>query len=152
MLSAVYKAPSGSTDLILDVTGYYLDDLTGVRFYPLNPGRRLNPLAGIPPGITIFQSSVPQSIVIEGHHGVPMDVTAITGNLTVTQQTQAGYASITPDPTATPPTSTINFPVGDNRANGVTVPVNAGGSLSLVYKAGSGATAVLLLDVTGYFK
>jgi hypothetical protein len=143
MLSAVYKAATGSTDLILDVTGYYLDDLTGVRFYPLNPGRRLS---------TVFNANVPQSIVIDGHHGVPVDVTAITGNLTVTQQTRAGYASITPDPTATPQTSTINFPVGDNRANGVTVPMNVSGSVSLVYKATSPATTVLILDVTGYFK
>jgi hypothetical protein len=152
-LWAVYKATTGSTvDLILDVTGYYLNDLTGVRFYPLNPGRRLNPLAGIPPGITIFSANVPQTIVIAGHHGVQIGATAITGNLTVTQQTRAGYASITPNPTVTPQTSTINFPVGDNRANGVTVQVNGAGSLSLVYKATSPATTVLLLDVTGYFK
>ena len=38
-LAAVFKASGGSTDLIFDVTGYYLDDLTGLRFYPLNPGR-----------------------------------------------------------------------------------------------------------------
>jgi hypothetical protein len=152
-LSAVYKATTGSTvDLILDVTGYYLADLNGDRFYPLNPGRRLNPLAGIPPGIPTFHANEARSIVIAGHVGVPTGATAITGNLTVTQQTRGGYASITPDPTNSPPTSTINFPVGDNRANGVTVPVNVGGLLSLVYKAPSGATTILLLDVTGYFK
>jgi len=153
-LSAVYKAAAGSTtDLILDVTGYYLSDLNGLRFFPLNPGRRLDSRVGTPPGITAFQSGVPQSIVIDGHVGVPPGAAAITGNLTVTRQTMGGYASITPDPTSTPPTSTINFPLFDNRANGVTVPVNVSGSLSLVYKSGSSsATTVLLLDVTGYFK
>jgi hypothetical protein len=152
-LSAVYKATAGSTtDLILDVTGYYVSDLNGLRFFPLNPGRRLDSRLGIPPGITAFNSGVPQSIVVDGHEGVPIGASAITGNLTVTRQTMAGYASITPDPTSAPLTSTINFPVGDNRANGVTVPVNGSGSLSLVYKAGGGATTALLLDVTGYFK
>jgi hypothetical protein len=153
-LSAVYTATAGSTtDLILDVTGYYLSDLNGLRFFPLNPGRRLDSRAGIPPGITAFHSGVPQSIAIDGHVGVPPGAAAITGNLTVTRQTMAGYASITPDPTPAPLTSTINFPLGDNRANGVTVPMNNSGSLSLVYKAGSSsATTALILDVTGYFK
>jgi hypothetical protein len=152
-LSVVYKAKAGSTtDLILDVSGYYLSDLNGLRFFPLNPGRRLDSRVGIPPGITTFHTGVPQTTVIDGHEGVPTGAEAITGNLTVTQQTKLGYASITPDPTSTPLTSTINFPVGDNRANGVTVPVNGSGSLSLVYKAGVGATTALLLDVTGYFK
>ena len=80
-----------------------------------------------------------------------MGAKAITGNLTVTGQTRAGYASITPDPDNAPATSTINFPLGDTRANGVTVPLNGSGDMSLVYKAGSG-TAYLILDVAGYFK
>ena len=152
-LSAVYIGAAGSTtDLILDVSGYYLNDLSGLHFFPLNPGRRLDPRVGIPTGITMFRASVPQTIVVDGHVGVPTGAEAITGNLTVTRQTQSGYASITPSPTATPPTSTINFPRADNRANGVTVPVNGSGSLSLVYKSGSGQTTALLLDVTGYFK
>ena len=50
-----------------------------------------------------------------------------------------------------PTTSTINFPVGDNRANGVTVPLNSSGNTSLVYKS-SIATTYLLLDIAGYFK
>lgn len=153
-LSAIYIGATGSsTDLILDVTGYYNADLTGLHFFPLNPGRRLNSLGGTP-GITIFHSSVPQSLEIDRHDGVPAGAAAITGNLTVTQQTQAGYVSITPDPTASPATSTINFPAGDNRANGVTAPVSTitPGFMSFVYKAGTARTVQLILDVTGYFK
>ena len=46
----------------------------------------------------------------------------VTGNLTVTGQTSNGYLYIGPDRRRTIPTSsTLNFPVGDDRANGVTV-------------------------------
>jgi hypothetical protein len=152
-LSAVYKANGGSTDLILDVTGYYLDDLAGLKFYPLNPGRimdtRFNTLTQL---FGPFSSSVPRTLVTGGHFGVPANALAVTGNLTVVGQTKAGYVSITKNPVATPPVSTINFPFGDVRANGVTVPLNAANDMALVYKASSGAKTHLILDLTGYFK
>ncbi|HEX7473846.1 MAG TPA: hypothetical protein VF323_12245 [Candidatus Limnocylindrales bacterium] len=150
-LSAVYIAtPGATTDLVLDVNGYYVHDLLGLHFFPLNPGRRINTSIGSP--IPIFHSVVPQTVAIDGHEGVPVGASAITGNLAVFQQTGAGFVSITPDPTTTPATSTINFPLGDVRANGVTVPTNGSGSMSFVYRAGTGKTTQLVLDVTGYFK
>ncbi len=39
----------------------------------------------------------------------------------------------------TPQTSTLNFPLGDVRANGVTVKLAANGSLSAVYAATAGS-------------
>jgi hypothetical protein len=153
-LSAVYKAPPGkTTNLILDVTGYYLQDLNGARFVPLTPGRRMDtrfaaPMEGL---AGAFSANVPRTLVIEPYQGVPANATAITGNLTVVGQTRAGYVSITPTATATPTTSTINFPLGDVRANGVTGPLSAGGSVGLVYKTSGGLTH-LILDLTGYFR
>ncbi|HEY7827236.1 MAG TPA: hypothetical protein VIB99_03320, partial [Candidatus Limnocylindrales bacterium] len=54
-----------------------------------------------------------------GPDQIPDDAVAVTGNLTVTGQTSAGYVSLTPDLTNTPSSSTINFPLGDVRANNV---------------------------------
>jgi hypothetical protein len=89
---------------------------------------------------------------VQGRGGVHGGGLALTGNLTVTQQTVAGYSSVTPTPVAAPSTSTINFPKGDNRANGVVAKIDpATGKVSLVYRAASGATVHMLLDVTGYF-
>ncbi|MGZ5422431.1 MAG: hypothetical protein ACXWXF_11075, partial [Aeromicrobium sp.] len=81
---------------------------------------------------------------------IPNDAVAVTGNITVTQQTRAGYIILAP--AAGSATSTVNFPVADNRANGVTVPLSGSGSLNAVYKAKPGATSHILFDVTGYFK
>jgi hypothetical protein len=153
-LWAVYKASTGKTaDLVFDVTGYYAPGVGGLRFFPLNPGRRLDGRPGVNLGLPgVFHASISRALDVDGHLGVPFGAAAITGNLTVTGQTNQGYASMTPDPDNNPATSTINFPVGDNRANGVTVPLNGSGITSLVYKAVSTGTTYLVLDITGYFK
>jgi hypothetical protein len=64
---------------------------------------------------------------------VPSGAVAVTGNLTVTNQTAAGYLFLGPDPVASPTSSTLNFPLGDTRANGVTVALGSGGTLSATY-------------------
>ena len=59
---------------------------------------------------------------------IPTNAVAVTGNLTVTGQTKAGYIVLAP--AAGGATSTLNFPVGDTRANGVTVALGSGGTLN----------------------
>jgi hypothetical protein len=153
-LSAVYKAPPGrTTHLILDVTGYYLDDLNGARFVALAPGRRMDTRFPAPQeGLTgAFAANASRTLIVEPYQGVPANATAITGNLTVVGQTRAGYVSMTQTATNNPATSTLNFPLGDTRANGVTGPLSGAGSVGLVFKASGGLTH-LILDVTGYFR
>jgi len=69
----------------------------------------------------------------------------------VTQQTALGYLYIGPNATNNPTSSTLNFPLGDDRANAVTVALGGGGTLSVTYVAVPGATAQVIFDVTGYF-
>ena len=83
---------------------------------------------------------------------MPVNATAIAGNLTVVNQTRGGYISMTQVATNSPATSTLNFPAGDVRANGVTGPMtDPAGTIGLVYKASSGTTH-MILDLTGYFR
>ena len=60
-------------------------------------------------------------VQVSGRGGVPLTATAVTGTLTVTQQSAAGFVFLGPDPTNSPTSSTLNFPPADNRATGVTV-------------------------------
>ena len=85
---------------------------------------------------------------------MPASAQAITGNLTVVGQTGAGYVSVTPAaPTADPTTSTLNFPVGDVRANGLSPPGTGGDPASwLVYNGATGKKTHLILDLSGYFE
>lgn len=151
-LSAVYKAAAGKkTHLVFDVTGYFLADDTGTTFTPLTPIRALDTRSSI--GLAgPFATGTPRTLAVAGFSGVPLTATAITGNLTVVGQTWGGYLSVTRTPTASPATSTLNFPVGDTRANGVFAPLDGTGSLSIVYKGGSGSTTHVVLDITGYFE
>ena len=150
-LSAVYMAGVGTaTHLVLDVTGYYMADLNGTRFYPLAPDRVLDTRYGIGLDGT-FKANTARTLTVAARVGVPADAVAVTGNLTVTGQTQGGFVSMTQATTNAPTTSTLNFPKGDTRANGVTGPLSGSGTVGLVERAGTGASTHLILDITGYF-
>jgi hypothetical protein len=52
-----------------------------------------------------------------------------------------------------PTSSTLNFPLGDDRANAVTVQLGSGSTLSISFVAPSnGPSPYAIFDVTGYFK
>jgi hypothetical protein len=146
----VYRG-SGSAHAILDVTGYFTAGDDGARWVPLAPSRVLDSRIGLGRD-GAFKVDMPGSVTVVAKGGIGADASALTGNLTVTGQTRKGYTALTPTPVAAPATSTLNFPTGEARANGVTSRVDPEtGKVSLVYKAGSGATTHLLLDVTGYY-
>jgi hypothetical protein len=57
-----------------------------------------------------------------------------------------------PNATNNPTSSTLNFPRSDDRANGVTVAIGSGGTLSVTYVgATSPDTTHVIFDVDGYF-
>ena len=150
-LAAVYKAQAGkTTHLIVDVTGYFLpgDEDATYDSDHARPGPR-QPVRDRPE--RHLRGGVPRQLNITGLAAIPADANAITGNLTVVGQTRAGYLSITKTNVPNPTTSTLNFPLGDTRANGISVPLNPGGGLWIVYKA-SGGTTHVILDVTGYYR
>jgi hypothetical protein len=122
--------------------------VAGATFVPLTPARLLDSRFGN--GLSgKFNAGVPRTFQVTGRGGVPANATAVTGNLTATNQTQAGFVFLGPDPVASPTSSTLNFPLGDTRANGVTVALSLTGSLSATF--GYGGSTDLIFDVTGYF-
>ncbi len=154
-LEAVYRATAGKKiQLILDVTGYFVAGAADNEYFPVTPARFLDTRTGVPAGAHRLNPNVPFGFGVGGRTvggtAIPADAVAITGNLTVTGQTRGGYLSLGPVSDATPDTSTLNFPVGDTRANNVTVKLGAGGNLFVVYKGTGRAHAIL--DVTGYFE
>ncbi len=153
-LWVTYVAPTAgkTTQVIFDVTGYYTAGTAGATYYPLAPARILdtrNSTGGVTGPIGEHAST---SFQITGNGGVPGNATAVTGNLTVTQQTSAGYLYLGPTAANDPPTSTLNFPAGDDRANAVTVALGSGGKLWVTYVAPTaGKTTQVIFDVTGYY-
>jgi hypothetical protein len=150
-LSAVYigYASGASTPLIVDVTGYFLPGSGGATFVPIAPSRLLDSRFGNGlPGPFVVND--PRTWQITGRGSVPDNATGVTGNITVVDQTGAGYVSVTPSQDANPPTSTINFPNADIRANGLVTQLGSD-TLSAVYKSGTTSSTQLVFDVTGYF-
>ena len=154
-LSVTYvPSVSGSykTDALFDVTGYFTPDMDGNTFTPVTPARVLDSRHGTGISATLPARQA-KEFPVAGSDGIPADAVAVTGTLTVTGQTGRGYVYLGPDNSGSPTTSTINFPTGDNRANGVTVPLSSKGSLFVTYipsSAGNYKTDVIF-DVTGYF-
>jgi PKD repeat protein len=152
-LAAVYKSSTAgaTTNVFLDVTGYFVKDNLGSKYTAVAPVRVMDSRDGTGGISGKFVNGTPRTFAVAGQLGIPSSASAITGNLTVTGQTKAGFAFLGPTATGSPTSSTLNFPVGDTRANAVTVALNAG-NLSAVYKSSTpGARTNLFLDVTGYF-
>jgi hypothetical protein len=162
-----YEAVSNSAtaDVVFDVTGYFVNDSSGATYHPVTPNRLVDSRSGA--GQTGLSAALayntPVSFIVtdrnsgDSSKNIPANAIAVTGNLTVTEQTAMGYFSLTPtQPSGVPSTSTLNFPTGDNRANAVTVPLGSDGSghgvIWITYEAVSNsATAHVVFDVTGYF-
>jgi hypothetical protein len=158
-LSVVYASPTpgATTDVVFDVTGYFVADLSGATYVPVGPNRLLDTRArvGLRRALSVWVAGTFQ--VTNRTRGnaltnVPRSAVAVTGTLTVTGQTAAGYLSLTRSPVNRPATSTLNFPRGDSRSTGVTVPLGPGGRLSVTCGgAPAGSTANVIFDVSGYF-
>jgi hypothetical protein len=160
-LSITYVATAGATaQVIFDVTGYFVPDASGATYHTVTPNRLVDSRIGTGLSSSLSANHA-QTFNVTGQSAdaaknIPADAIAVTGNLTVAGQTARGYFALTPLATDTPTTSTLNFPLVDNRANGVTVPLAAGApgapsTLSITYVATAGATAQVIFDVTGYF-
>jgi hypothetical protein len=151
-LSVTFVAPTPGpiAHVIFDVTGYFVPGSSGARYVPLTPSRILDTRTGT--GLSgSFYSHGARTFGVTGHGGVPSGSTAVTGNLTVTSQTSNGYLFIGPAANNDPTSSTLNFPVGDDRANGVTVALG-GGNLSVTFVAPTpGPKTEVIFDVSGYF-
>ena len=153
-LSITYVAPTpGSTaHVVLDISGYFSPDGTGATYVPVNPTRLLDTRDGTGGAATPLTPGAPRTFQVVGRAGIPAAATAVTGNLTVTQQTAVGYLSIGPLPSASPTSSSLNFPLNDDRANAAWTALGPDGSLSVTLSAvAAGATAHVIFDVTGYF-
>jgi carboxypeptidase T len=153
-LQAVYWSGNGTgtTQLVFDVTGYFAIAPAGATYHPISPRRALD--SRLPLGATLFHSQTKHTVALRGLYGIPADAVGVTGNVTVVGQTQSGYVTVAPSLTSgvRPSTSTLNFPMGDVRANGITVSLGAGGGLDFIYWASNPkSTANLVFDVTGYF-
>jgi hypothetical protein len=88
---------------------------------------------------------------VRGDGGLPTNAAAITGVVSVVNQTNAWALFVGPAPATKPTTSSLNFVKGDVISNGVTVVLSPAGALSLTYMSSTGNKTDAVLFVTGCF-
>ena len=155
-LSITFVAPTNgpSAQAVFDLTGYFTADMSGATYVPLSPTRLLDTRDGTGGLSGPFTNHAARTFTVGGGvSGVPTGAKAVTGNLTVTAQTGAGYLFIGPIAANNPGSSTLNFPLADDRANAVTVALGSGGTLSITFVASAnGPSTQAIFDLTGYYQ
>ena len=137
---------TGSTHLIADVSGYYLDGTPAVpgAFVPVGPSRFMDTRSSTP-----LAANATRSFQVAGVSGVPADASAVVFNLTATQPTSFGHIRAYPSGTTAPSTSSVNFLKDETVPNLVTVPIGSDGKVTLMNT--SGGTTHVIADVSGYY-
>lgn len=123
-------------------------------FRPLDPARLADTRPGKPTTDGSFSGggrvtpSKALTLTLTGRGGVPASgVAAVALNVTVTGPTGAGYLTVHPFGVARPPTSNVNFVVGQTVANSVVTKVGSGGRIVLYASVGTH----VIVDVAGVF-
>ncbi len=157
---------NGSTDIILDVEGYFAPSSFGTNsggFVPLTPTRVCDTRSisfvnqcnqsnnGTPGSTALGSNSIINIQVSGGSYPVPSTASAVVANLTATDTTQeGGFLTAWPGGTTSMPNaSNLNFGPNQSVANRIIIPINASTGDISVYNF-NGTTDVIL-DVTGYF-
>ena len=136
--------------VIADVTGFFP---SGSRFRPLAPARLLDTRPGqrTTDGRSSGTGRVGAGGVVEldvtGRGGTSSNSVAVSLNLTATQTSGEGYATVYPCGSARPDASTINYGPGATIANGILTKVGANGKVCIY----THAAAHLVVDVDGFF-
>ncbi|GAC1503972.1 MAG: hypothetical protein NVS2B15_26860 [Pseudarthrobacter sp.] len=137
---------SGTTDLIADISGYYLQGTPTAAgiFQALSPSRTLDTRTSSPvaaDSTLCFQAA--------GVGDIPATVSAVVFNLTVANPQSNGFITAYASGTARPDASNLNFGAGQIVPNLVTVPVGADGKVNLYNR--SAGTSELIADIAGYY-
>jgi len=135
----------GTTDVVLDVVGWFGTSFNGNGFFGVNPTRILDSRIGLGLPGKIGAAAVQ----VTGVGGVPVTgVTAVVVNLTATNATVPSY--IITWPWGSPPTgaSTVNFAAGQTIPNLAVLKVGQDGKVGIGNAAG---LTDVVGDVVGYY-
>ncbi len=150
---------SATTNLVVDVLGYYSPDPvdlngTGLLFNPLpRPVRLLETRAGLPgcyvPGAALVAGSTQLQAAQGVCDGMTIAATAkaIVGNATVVSPSSNGFLTFWPSNASQPGTATSNYQAGTVFNRHFTVGLGGDGA----FKIFTSATTNLVVDVSGYF-
>lgn len=147
----LYNGSAGATQLIADVSGYFLAGSPAApgAFIPTTPTRIYDSRRPGTPGIWPGPNGVAQIRAI-GAAGVPADgVSAVMVTVTIVAPHQGGVVTEYARNTTLPGTSNLNFSTGRTTAAGFLARLGTDGRMVL-YLSGGDWAENFIIDVTGY--
>jgi hypothetical protein len=148
---SIVNSAVGSTHLVADVVGFFAPaPVASSTYTALTPDRILDSRNGTGGFATPWSGGQTRSVLARGVGGVPgSGVTAVALNVTVTNPTTAGHATVFPsDVVAVPTASNLNFVPGLTVPNMVKVKLGPDGRVKIFNSAGS---TDFVVDVVGYY-
>ena len=146
---SIFNGSSGTTDVAVDVVGYYTTAGTGT-FRTLTPARLADTRAGSGQGYAGQTIRAGQTLKIQasGKGGVAATgASAVVLNVTAPAPDAAGFLTVFPDGATRPGTSNISLVPGQLAVNEVTVKLGPDGSFDIYNNAGN---TDVVVDVAGY--
>jgi hypothetical protein len=152
LLLTVQTLPEGGRPAVTGVVGLRGTREVAGTFVPVRPRRVLDTRVGVgaEAGAVTAKGTLDLSLAGDRRSGVPeAGAGAVVLNLTVADPTADGFVAVYP--TGSPPPLSGNLPVHAGRtiANLVTVPLGAGGAVSV--RNDSAGPAQLVVEVVGYY-
>jgi hypothetical protein len=144
----------GSTDVIVDVNGYFTDaTASGKQFVGVTPVRLVDTRNGTGGFTGKLHTGTVRNVQVAGRGGVPgmgtaTPPTAVVLNVTATAPSTAGYFTVYPAGAALPFASDVNFLYGQSVPNLVVVKVGPSGDVNVFNRIGN---VHLVVDVVGWF-
>jgi hypothetical protein len=148
---AVCAFPSGDTDFVLDISGYFVPATTSgaLAFFPLTPCRIADTRNATGPlgGPSLVANTARTFPVLSSSCGIPSTAQAYSLNFTAIPPGILGFLTAWPAGQAQPTVSTLNAVTGTVTANAAIVPAGTSGSINVFPSAATD----LAIDVNGYF-
>jgi hypothetical protein len=124
----------------------------GEKFYTVTPCRVLDTRnANGPYGGPALSANAARTFTVTGQCGIPTTAKSVSVNVAVTGPSAAGYLILYPTGIPLPNVFSINYGVGQTRANNVNLTLSASGNFTVSCAQASG-TVHFILDVNGYFQ
>jgi hypothetical protein len=148
---AVCAFPSGDTDFVLDISGYFVPATTSgaLAFFPLTPCRIADTRNATGPlgGPALVANTARTFPVLSSACSIPSAAQAYSLNFTAIPPGPLGFLTAWPAGQSQPGVSTLNAVTGTVTANAAVVPAGTSGSINVFPSAATDLT----IDINGYF-
>ena len=144
---------TNTTDVILDINGYFGPGAAGADYYPLAPCRVADTRAAGGKsgtfGPPVLGGGTTRTLLLpQANCGVPSDAKAYSLNVTVVPNGPLSFLTLYPAGQAQPSVSTLNSFTGKVTANAAIVAAGSAGGVTVFV---TNATEVIV-DINGYFR